>query len=49
MTDKAVSKLIDKILLDPMLLRKLSDRVYEVMQEDLRKQRERSGDYKRLF
>jgi hypothetical protein len=41
------AKLIDKLLRDPLLLRKLSDKVYQLMVEDLRQQRDRSGNYKR--
>ncbi|MEP6519833.1 hypothetical protein [Microcoleus vaginatus] len=39
-------QLIDKVILDPMLMRKLSDRVYELMLEDLRNTRDRAGNYK---
>lgn len=35
-----------KVLQDPLRLRLLSDRVYELMQEDLRRQQERSGNYR---
>ncbi len=48
MTDNTGTlKLIDRLLRDPLLLRKLSDKVYELMVEDLRQQRDRSGNYKR--
>lgn len=44
MKDKTVdSKLVDKISQNPMLLWMLSDRVYELMLEDLRNQRDRSS------
>lgn len=36
------SKLIDQILQDPLLLRKLSDRVYQLLLEDLYHQRDRN-------
>lgn len=44
---EAVSKLAAKALDDPLLLRQLSDRVYELMLEDLRYQKERSRNYGR--
>jgi mRNA-degrading endonuclease RelE of RelBE toxin-antitoxin system len=48
MLDKQqLCKLIDKILQDPIQLQKLSDKVYELMKEDLQIQRERSGNYRR--
>ena len=40
------AQLIDKIIVDPILLRKLSDRVYELMLEDLRNTRDRAGNYR---
>lgn len=45
----AVSKIAAKVLRDPLLLRQLSDRVYELMLEDLRRQRERSRNYGGYF
>ncbi|MEQ8970833.1 MAG: hypothetical protein RIE73_10605 [Coleofasciculus sp. C1-SOL-03] len=42
-------KLAAKVSQDPLLLRKLSDRVYQLMQEDLRKQRERHKNYRGLL
>ncbi len=48
MTDNTeISKLIDKVLRDPLLMRKMSEKVYQLMVEDLRQQRDRSGNYKR--
>ncbi len=48
MTDNTeISKLIDKVLRDPLLMRKISEKVYQLMVEDLRQQRDRSGNYKR--
>ena len=41
-----MAELIDKVILDPMLMRKLSDRVYELMLEDLRNTRDRTGNYR---
>jgi hypothetical protein len=36
---------LNQILHDPLLLQQLGDRVYELLQEDLRKQSERSRGY----
>lgn len=44
-----IKKLASKILRDPLLLRKLSDRVYELMLEDINRQKERSNNYRRLY
>ncbi len=41
----ALLKTATRVMQDPLLLRKLSDRVYELMVEDLRYQRERSINY----
>ena len=41
-----IAQLIDKVIFDPILLRKLGDRVYELMIEDLRNQRDRTGNYR---
>ncbi|MEW6494900.1 MAG: hypothetical protein AB1589_20625 [Cyanobacteriota bacterium] len=41
----ALLQTASKVLNDPLLLRQLSDRVYELMLEDLRYQRERSRNY----
>ena len=41
-----MAQLIDKVLVDPILMRKLSDRVYELMLEDLRNTRDRAGSYR---
>lgn len=41
-----MAELIDKVILDPMLMRKLSNRVYELMLEDLRNTRDRAGNYR---
>jgi hypothetical protein len=41
-----MAQLIDKVLVDPILMRKLSDRVYELMLEDLRNTRDRTGNYR---
>jgi hypothetical protein len=44
--DRDVSKtVLNQILQDPLLLQQLGDRVYELLQEDLRKQSERSRGY----
>lgn len=39
-----MGKLIDKVILDPIWLRRLSDRVYELMVEELRNQSDRTGN-----
>ncbi|HEY9302236.1 MAG TPA: hypothetical protein VIQ31_38895 [Phormidium sp.] len=44
-----MAQLIDKVILDPMLMRKLSDRVYELMLEDLRNTRDRAGNYRGMI
>lgn len=44
-----ISQTASKVLNDPILLRQLSDRVYELMLEDLRYQRERSRSYGSRF
>lgn len=44
-----ITKLAEQILRDPILLRKLSDRIYELMAEDIRNQRDRLGNWKRSF
>lgn len=48
MTDpKHVSQLAEQILNDPVLLYRLSDRVYQLMAEELRNQRDRLGGGRR--
>ncbi|MGD1712703.1 hypothetical protein [Dapis sp. BLCC M172] len=42
-------KLIEKIINDPILLRKLCDRVYQLMQEDIRNQQERICNHQRIL
>lgn len=44
-----MAQLIDKVILDPILMRKLSDRVYELMLEDLRNTRDRAGNYRGII
>lgn len=44
-----MAQLIDKVIVDPMLMRKLSDRVYELMLEDLRNTRDRVGNYRGMI
>ncbi|NJM21984.1 MAG: hypothetical protein HC836_20395 [Richelia sp. RM2_1_2] len=46
MTQKLESSLIKKVLQNPILLQKLTDKVYELMLEDLHKQREIRGSYR---
>ena len=40
-----IAKAAAQVLQNPLLMRRLSDRVYELMLEDLRNQRERSRNY----
>ncbi|NES01700.1 MAG: hypothetical protein F6K22_02005 [Okeania sp. SIO2F4] len=42
-------KLIEKIIKDPILLRKLCDRVYKLMEEDIRNQQERVCNHRRIL
>ncbi|MGD1702760.1 hypothetical protein [Dapis sp. BLCC M229] len=42
-------KLIEKIINDPILLRKLCDRIYKLMEEDIRNQQERICNYRRIL
>ncbi|NJL20942.1 MAG: hypothetical protein HC895_09185 [Leptolyngbyaceae cyanobacterium SM1_3_5] len=49
MTDvEQLNKLAEQLLNDPILLRQLSDRVYQLMAEELRNQRDRSGYGRRI-
>ncbi|HBL62604.1 MAG TPA: hypothetical protein DDZ80_30750, partial [Cyanobacteria bacterium UBA8803] len=48
-TTNNLLKLAAKVLKDPLLMRKLSDRVYHLMQEDLRNQRERTRNSRGFF
>lgn len=47
MISKSELSLAEKVLQNPILLQKLTDKVYELMLEDLRKQSEIWGIYKR--
>ncbi len=40
-------KLLKRILRDPVLMEKLSDRVYQLLRDDLQQQRERNYGYGR--
>ncbi|MFW6359387.1 MAG: hypothetical protein ACOC0N_09290 [Chroococcales cyanobacterium] len=44
-----LSKMAAEVLQDPLLLRQLCDRIYELMQDDLRQQQERSRHYGKLL
>ncbi|WP_375502513.1 hypothetical protein [uncultured Nostoc sp.] len=44
-----ISELASQILRDPQLLRQFSQRVYQLMQSDMRNQRETVKNYTRLF
>ena len=41
-----LSAIAAKLLDDPLQVRQLAERVYQLMQEDLQLQRERHGDYR---
>lgn len=47
MTKKLESSFAEKVFKNPILLQKLTDKVYELMLEDLRKQQENLGTYRR--
>ena len=48
--DLTKAKLLSsKVLRDPLLLSKLCDRVYELMLEDISRQKERIDNYGRLY
>ncbi|MCC5666860.1 hypothetical protein LC653_23935 [Nostoc sp. CHAB 5784] len=44
-----LSELAGQVLRDPQLLRQISQRVYQLMQSDMRNQRETAKNYTRLF
>ncbi|AFY32732.1 hypothetical protein [Calothrix sp. PCC 7507] len=44
-----LSELAGQILRDPLLRWQISQRVYQLMQEDMRSQRETAKNYTRLF
>jgi len=46
---KKIAKLSEKIINDPVLLRKLSNRLYELMKEDVQNQSERNGQSRRFY
>lgn len=45
----AIAKLTQKVLQDPLQLQQLSNRVYELLQQDLRIHQERSRGYGKRF
>jgi predicted DCC family thiol-disulfide oxidoreductase YuxK len=47
--DKLPPKVLKRILEDPNVMEKLSDRVYELLRDDLYRQRERRNGYGRRF
>lgn len=47
MINNSESSASEKVLQNPILLQKLTDKVYELLLEDLRKQSEILGIYKR--
>ena len=46
---KQMAKLANKIINDPILLRKLGDRIYELLQEDVNNQSDRNGQPRRVY
>ncbi|MBK4728870.1 hypothetical protein JJD41_03055 [Oxynema sp. CENA135] len=48
-TEMRLKKLAGQILQDPMLMQELGDRVWEMMAEELRRDRERRGEYGRRW
>jgi hypothetical protein len=42
-------EVLQRILRDPVLMEKLSDRVYELLRDELQRQRERNHGYGRRF
>ena len=44
-----LSELAGQVLRDPLLLRQISQRVYQLMQSDVRNQRETAKNHTRLF
>ena len=42
---EAISQAASKILENPLEVRQLAERIYQLMQEDVRLQRDRSGNY----
>jgi len=42
-----LAKLAEQVLEDPLAVQQLSDRVVQLLQQDLKQQRERHGDYGR--
>ena len=41
------NNLIEQAILDPILLQRLSDKVFKLLLEDLRNQRSRTGNFRR--
>lgn len=46
--DRGKDKIIRKVLQDPLLMQVLGEKVYELMKEDLRNQKDRIN-YRKLF
>ena len=44
-----IAKLAEKIVNDPILLRRLGERLYELLKEDARNQSERNGHSRRFY
>jgi hypothetical protein len=48
LTDQQITQLADRVKQDPLLLQKLTDRIYRLMQEEVENQRDRQGNSRRL-
>jgi hypothetical protein len=48
LTEQQIIQLVDRIKQEPLLLQKLTDRVYRLMQEEAENQRDRQGNSRRL-
>jgi hypothetical protein len=44
--EKSISQLANKALQDRLIIQKLSDKIYELMLQDLRLQKDRSKNYR---
>ncbi|MBP0021163.1 MAG: hypothetical protein J7647_26875 [Cyanobacteria bacterium SBLK] len=48
LTQQKIEELSDRVKQDPLLLQKLTDRVYRLMQSEAENQRDRQGNSRRL-
>jgi hypothetical protein len=44
--DHPFTKIAEQVLKDERLLRKLTDRIYQLLQEEIRNQRDRTSDWR---